>query len=298
MCDHHHIKVNNQVKLLDPTGTTKLRAKFYSEFYQSYIKISKNVKTSIEKNKIFHDTLRINQPISSGEFLFKSDPEKIQEFIKWLEKELEKEVYRLYIPEGSYPQEVLSGQWWPDAYIAEAYNKGTTTAASFLATLYDEPTIQGLLNSPVHINKVQLLYQRAFDDLKGINSEMSKQISRVLADGLIKGDNPRAIAREVAKKIRGIGIYRAKMLAHSEIIRAHSHGTLQMFELSEIEEVELLAEFLTAGDFRVCPRCKALSGKRYKIKDAYEIIPVHPFCRCTWIPYDPSTHELLGERYL
>ena len=87
------------------------------------------------------------------------------------------------------------------------------------------------------------------------------------------------------------------MLARTEIIRSHSEGTLNMFELAGIEEVELQAEFLTAGDERVCPICDSMAGKIYELKDAHGVIPVHPNCRCTWLPYDPEIKELLGDRY-
>jgi SPP1 gp7 family putative phage head morphogenesis protein len=87
------------------------------------------------------------------------------------------------------------------------------------------------------------------------------------------------------------------LLARTEIIRAHAEGTLNNFELAGLENVELQAEFLTAGDDRVCPICSALSGKIYSIKEARGIIPVHPNCRCTWLPYDPEVSKLLGDRY-
>ena len=44
------------------------------------------------------------------------------------------------------------------------------------------------------------------------------------------------------------------------------------------------AEFQTAGDDRVCPQCAALNGEIYKVEDARGVIPVHPRCRCNWLP--------------
>jgi SPP1 gp7 family putative phage head morphogenesis protein len=44
-------------------------------------------------------------------------------------------------------------------------------------------------------------------------------------------------------------------------------------------------EFSTARDGRVCSVCESLEGKIYEVKNAHGIIPVHPNCRCTWLPY-------------
>jgi SPP1 gp7 family putative phage head morphogenesis protein len=43
-------------------------------------------------------------------------------------------------------------------------------------------------------------------------------------------------------------------------------------------------ELVTAGDLRVCPMCQGLNGKVYTIKEARGLIPVHPQCRCAWVP--------------
>lgn len=65
---------------------------------------------------------------------------------------------------------------------------------------------------------------------------------------------------------------------------AYAEGALNSYEEMGIEGVEVEAEFATAGDDVVCPECEELEGKVYSIEEARGVIPVHPNCRCAWIP--------------
>lgn len=75
---------------------------------------------------------------------------------------------------------------------------------------------------------------------------------------------------------------------------------LQRYENPGLKGVEVLAEFATADDDQVCPKCRALeeqhgaSGTPLPIDQASGIIPVHPNCRCAWLPVvvDPDGRML------
>jgi SPP1 gp7 family putative phage head morphogenesis protein len=75
------------------------------------------------------------------------------------------------------------------------------------------------------------------------------------------------------------------MLARSETIRAYAESTLAEFRNWGVEGVTALAEFQTAHDDRVCPKCSHLEGVVYTLDEASGIIPVHPNCRCYWLPW-------------
>jgi SPP1 gp7 family putative phage head morphogenesis protein len=74
------------------------------------------------------------------------------------------------------------------------------------------------------------------------------------------------------------------MLARTEIIRAYAESSLQEFRNWEVEGVNALCEFQTAEDERVCSKCSHLQGVIYTIDEASGVIPVHPSCRCIWLP--------------
>jgi SPP1 gp7 family putative phage head morphogenesis protein len=130
---------------------------------------------------------------------------------------------------------------------------------------------------------------------------MDSQISRVLAQAMADGKNPREIARLLTRTISGpmgdLGITdtlgrfipaerRAKMLARTEIIRAHAEAELMEFKNWAVAEVKVKAELVTAGDDRVCIICQSLEGQTFTLDQASGIIPVHPACRCNWIPLE------------
>ena len=126
--------------------------------------------------------------------------------------------------------------------------------------------------------------------LQDLSYETRKSIGDVRERGLLAGDSPKKIEREIRKKVNTISKIRAKTIARTEVIRAHAEGTLDRFETLGIDEVSPDVEFtatkLADGSFeaRVCKRCRELDGKVYKISDAHGIIPVHPNCRCAWRP--------------
>ena len=93
------------------------------------------------------------------------------------------------------------------------------------------------------------------------------------------------IARTIDNQIDGINRRRATRLARTEIVHTYAEGSLDSYERLGVEEVGVLAEWSTAGDDRVCPQCSSLEGQILTIKEARGLIPLHPNCRCAWIPY-------------
>jgi len=144
-----------------------------------------------------------------------------------------------------------------------------------------------------------MLYIRSFDELKGITSALEKMISTSLAQSFAEGRGPYQIARILARRATEKGMdlsiedsmgraisaeRRAVILARTEVIRAHSEANLNVFEEAKVEGVGVKAEWSTAGDDRVCPLCQPLEGQIFTIAEARGKIPLHPQCRCTWVP--------------
>ena len=75
------------------------------------------------------------------------------------------------------------------------------------------------------------------------------------------------------------------MLARTEVIRAHHIATIQEYRNWAIEGVIVKAEWMTAGDDRVCPKCEALQGKIFTLDEIELLIPLHPNCRCIALPW-------------
>lgn len=118
-------------------------------------------------------------------------------------------------------------------------------------------------------------------DAKDVNDTTKKAISKQLVVGFEKGEDIDQIATRVRGVFDSATRSRALKIARSETIAAASEGALRGYDESGVvKEVQ----FLTAMDERVDDECQDLDGVEFSISEASGKIPVHPNCRCTWIP--------------
>ena len=150
-----------------------------------------------------------------------------------------------------------------------------------------EEFLRSSLGRPVAVEKVKLLAGRSYAEMDGVTDALAREMTRALADGLVQGDSPREIADALADRI-DIGEARAEVVARTEIIRAHAEGQLDALEDLGVTEVGVEVEWLTAGDGLVCPECAALEGQTFDLDDARGMLPLHPNCRCAWVPAVPA----------
>jgi SPP1 gp7 family putative phage head morphogenesis protein len=205
--------------------------------------------------------------------------------MKWLRKMEDEEI--LEVRDGTNIASAASTAW-SNKYISTAYQKGIARSAAQMrkgGLKITDRWVNAAFFRPVHADRVGLIYTRTYSDLKGITTAMDARISRTLSLGIAEGRGVKSIAKDLRDEVKGIGVARSKVIARTEIIRAHSEATLNTYEEAGLEDVEVEAEFTTAGDNRVCQKCKSLEAKNpYKLKEARGLIPVHPNCRCAWIP--------------
>jgi SPP1 gp7 family putative phage head morphogenesis protein len=228
-------------------------------------------------------------------FEFITDGEKVDEFMRWLEDQHARGLLELvYMDQLGTSIE----QAWTSKYVLSAYQRGIVRARQEMGkagysvpSIADSGGIQAVFNQPFHIDRVGVLYTRVFSELKGITSAMDQQISRVLADGMVQGLNPNTIARNLTNRVDAIGISRARTLARTEVIRAHHSAMVQEYRNWGVEGVKVKAEWVTAGDGRVCPLCAPLDGKVFTVDQIESMIPRHPNCRCISIPVDVTDEE-------
>lgn len=229
---------------------------------------------------------------NAGQFDFPRSDQKIGAFMDWLQEQVNANV--LEVRRGATM--ARAGQTaWSNVYIQSAYQKGVAQAASKMrgqgAQVAPEWVTEAFTR-PFHADRVALAYTRTFNDLRGVTSEMDKQISRVLAEGLSQGKGPMDIARAMTDRVEKIGITRARAIARTETIATHADATLNSFEEAGVMGVEVEAELVTANDDQVCPECQALEGRTFTMQDARGVIPVHPSCRCGWLPVLQNPREV------
>ncbi len=210
----------------------------------------------------------------------KTTLQKLEAFRKWLRVQL---TSIIMMPEESEGREA----WWQN-YLEQGYRQGAKRAFDDVNRGEVKPDLANdhfklAFGRVVPLEKLGVLVQSVKDDLAGVTQQMENKIIRAATDGLSQGQHPQQIARQM-RKVSNVGLRNLKIIAQTATIKSHAEGTLDALEKLGIDKVGVLAEFSSAGDNHVCPRCKALDGMVFTIKQARGKIPQHPLCRCTFIP--------------
>jgi SPP1 gp7 family putative phage head morphogenesis protein len=304
--------MNNLIiyQVFDPTRTTSLRNMFAAEMRRRFTELMKVIRIAVVDKDVFGLNSKITffqlTPPGEGAFAFSRSSRKIEEFMRWLDEQVQRGL--LTVAEAEQVGESIEAAW-TNLYIWDSYKRGVLRArAEMIAAGMVVPSIDDsggidmvLAGGPFHMDRVGVLFTRVYSELKGITEQMDAQISRILAQGMIDGDGPALIARKMIAVINGDGVdklgirdtlgrfipakYRAEMLARTEIIRAHHLGTIQEYRNWGVLGIKVQGEWKTAGDDRVCEQCAGMEGKVFTLDEIEPMIPLHPMCRCIALPY-------------
>ena len=289
-CGHHHARLTTNARRQDPTRTTTIRNRFEADFNRRFARMAKAIRNEVVKRDGFG--LKANR----GGFDFPSDQAKVSAFMAWLEQLQGVEIFGGV---QSLPREVAAQRIWAQTYIQTGYRRGLINAATQLrqaGARVSPGYIDSAFLRPVHAERVGIIYSRAYDSLQGITREMDRQIADTLARGLADGRGSMDIARDLVGRVEKIGRTRARLLARTEIVAATTEAQLNAFEDAGLQGVDLEAEWLTAGDDQVCPIClEAAAGGPYTLEQAHGMIPLHPNCRCGWIPRIENGRDIVLE---
>ena len=271
----------------DPTRTLTLRNKAVSEITRRFKQLNRLIIESVKDNKIFLDNA---QALKKEEFIFLRDGDKLKKFDAWLQ--------------GAISEIILSGSVrkddtninWLLAYIDTAYRKGIKKSTSVMQQRLGKnviPDLINLVNLPPHARAMELIFTRDFDQLKGITEAMSQQISYIISEGILQGENPNDMAKRITDRVEKIGITRAKLLARTEVINA--------FNLARINNVDAYSDFLgeevvfrwiSGVDARVRDTHRERNNKFYSKEKVTPLIG-EPNCRCTITEIPVSLLELV-----
>lgn len=270
---------HNAANRYDPTQTTTLRRQFEGEAGRRFRWLKGRIREAIVAEDGFG--LKTN----AGRFDFPRSADKVSAFMDWLNKMQEQGI--LEVRQGE-PLSKAAERSWATTYVRSAYAKGMAGSAAKLRSQGVEVAddwVREAFSRPFHADRVGLAYTRTFEELRGITREMDRQISRELAEGLAAGKNSRDIAAKLNDRVDKIGITRSRMMARTETIRAHAEASLNTYKEAGVEGVGVQAEWVTAQDGAVCAECEsAAASGPYTVDEAQGMIPLHPNCRCAWIP--------------
>lgn len=276
----------------DPSRTTVLRKRFISEIARRFRLVQKELLRFVGAEDGFALS-PVDRSFIANDFRYDTSPQRLLAFQEWFKELVDREVF-------STVGEVDPARPWLAEYVESAYRKGVVRSYSDADVLkegrvYVPPGIlspENFLASsfalPVSTTQVKLLYLRTLSDLKGVTADMETQLVRILARAFVDGTGPMQVAREMSEEVRELTRSRAFTIARTEIIRAHAEGQLDALAKMGIEQVTVFAEWSTAGDEQVCPKCQKKEGSIYTVAEARGLIPLHPNCRCCFLPYFPT----------
>lgn len=113
--------------------------------------------------------------------------------------------------------------------------------------------------------------------------QLKNSLSSVLSNALIQGKNPREFIPQIRKKF-DVSRCNAERLLRTEIARVQTQAQAESYEANGIDEYEYIA----CGLKDVCPLCKEMDGKVFKLKDmeiGENAPPMHPNCHCATAPH-------------
>lgn len=249
---------------LDPSRTAPLRNRFANEMVKRFNRLERDVVELVEREDAFGLT-------TNTRWQFETTANKIRSFRGWLKHRVNQRILGTDTGDLERP--------WTADYVYRAYEAGARRAGTD-ARLGAERLaehMRGSTGGAFARERIEALYLRNFTGLEGVTERMSTQMSKVLADGLLAGRNPREIGRELSRSV-GLERGRAVTLARTELMHTFVEAQLDGYERLGVQGVDVMAEWLVGN--RPCPLCSAMSGTVLRIEEARGLLPRHPNCVC------------------
>jgi SPP1 gp7 family putative phage head morphogenesis protein len=262
----------------DPTKTLMIRNRASKEIDRRFSKIRKFVRDSINIGKLVVNV----SIVDPDKYVYMRDQDKIPEFNRELQKLIDQEI--LGLTDGTINNE----NYWLNVHIGQAYDKGARkvriAAERAIVNLAKLPFYSPFIN-PAHVERAELIYTRVFNDMKNVTDVMRGQMSRVLAEGMLRGENPKKVAKAMINRVDAIGITRAKLIARTEIVESHNQASIKEAELLENETgVEIKMQWLTSIDGRERASHRSRHLVIYSRDEALSKLG-EPNCRCSVSAY-------------
>jgi SPP1 gp7 family putative phage head morphogenesis protein len=194
-------------------------------------------------------------------FDFPTDSAKATAFMQWLREQLDSNFLGLVGPDANQ-------------FIRSAYLTGIRNAQDQLSDLdiaFTREDAESIVSRPIHRASLQELYTRTYENLVSVRDDVAQAVRDELITGFTEGQGPRDIARSMTNRVDSIGKHRATMIARSEVMNAHSEGTLTTAEeINRDADREIATghgEWDAAMDDRTCALCRALNGTQFRIEE-------------------------------
>lgn len=273
---HGHVKEKAEADT-PPDDVQSVEQRYREALTEPMDAIIAEIEAGIEERDIFDlETRRARNPIHrfdpddlvSSDFEFDTDTQTRQAFLEWLDAQQEAGVLSVISPDEN-------------EYVDDAYIQGMRNADGWLTEAGEDPpdmSIQEAFDMPVHKDRVEKLYTRNYKNLEGLTGAAGDAVREELSQGMVDGVGPEEMARRISGRYDDIGKKRARTLARTEVMNAHHEATIERYQQSGLERVDIL----TTNPCEICTRLEA--DAPYSVRQASGLLPAHPNCRCALRP--------------
>ena len=139
--------------------------------------------------------------------------------------------------------------------------------------------------------------QYNYNLLTNLCDDLDKNFKDIILDGVIDGKSVDEIAHDlevagISPLNRHTAQQRAKMIARTEVNSVKQKAKLQAYKDNGVKWVNII----TMGDEKVCQDCLNIEANNpYPIDEVWNIIPVHPNCRCSYAISKENYNENIEE---
>lgn len=290
-CSHEALSYTRPSDAYGPTDTTTVTRRFEQRLRGVLGRLNAAIRRAIIENDLFGlQSEALVDDVPDRVFEFTTDSSQIRAFLRWVRQQLDENLLTVVQPNENQ-------------YLQQAYGTGlrfATTQLNEAGVPVDQVDVSELLERGQFARSLQTLYTRTYENLVSVRDDVVQAVREELTTGFAEGRGPTDIARSLTDRVNSIGKHRATLIARSEVINAHTEGTLDRYEQSS---EEIGQEFgvshvgrLTANDAQVCAFCRRLSDDVFTIGElrgttvrwrgrVYRLAPPsHPNGRCAVLP--------------
>lgn len=263
----------------DPTNTDKRERKFMKDFDRRVNAIGKEVIRILNEQHYTVVTLNALE-VNASTYQFQLD----QAILSGINAEIER-ICNLILLEGG-----AQDLWFMRAYVEPAYQQGTGMTVANLtvqseAYALTKPSLDAVLFSEPYRRRIGLLRAREFELMQGFSQQMKSDLAQTLTRGMIAGQNPRDIAKDIQART-GVNRSRAERIARTEVTNSFRQARMDEAQQAQVDlGIKTKVMHLSALSPTTRPDHRARHAKLYTVqeeRDWYANTPGASInCRCS-----------------
>jgi hypothetical protein len=286
---------SRRVQSIDPTGTTGIRRTFRAAAQRQLNKWKQLVRVALLAHDVFgHSEYRAGKNLAVESVLAPAPrqygwlppDEKLRYFSQWMEQ--------------VWDQQMVKSQWWLP-HLRAALAEGLRKAESETKTTGQN-----------YRDVTALTSEQVKNEIAGIGAAAMHAVKRLVGDHVHKQTSPLLTYRDVSRAVDKIAGTRLSAMVNTYVVKGYNRVKLAVYRHNGVTHVgihperqlvrrkqpqstldakkdengaEDLANWLTAGDDKVCVLCEdASDDSPYLVDEIEDLIPLHVDCRCAWVP--------------